>query len=140
MTAAADPLRALRDLLAAEPGVWLLGTRAADGMRTRPVRVFADEGDADLVVLTGARSRKAAELELWPEFTLAGPVAGGWLAAEGSARVVRDAAPVAAWVARHAPGVHAGEVCALVLAPARARRWSVSSGSPFDNTVATLLP
>ncbi|MDN4477532.1 pyridoxamine 5'-phosphate oxidase family protein [Demequina sp. SYSU T00039] len=137
------PRRAAVRALLVEAAVWTMATRAEGGaLRSRPVTLFADapEGGADALVLTAASSRKAVDLERWPEVALAGPVPGGWLAAGGTARVIRDPEQVARHVSRLAPGVPAEGVCVLAVTLDEARRWTVLSSDPFDNQVEPLLP
>ncbi|WP_062464209.1 pyridoxamine 5'-phosphate oxidase family protein [Demequina soli] len=140
MTAAARR-EAVRELLTESHEAWLLTSRVAGrGIRTRPVRLFGGRGGPDVMVLTGATSRKAAEIELWPEVTLAGPIGDGWFAAEGTARVLRDSADVEELVVECAPGVHAADICVIAVTLTSARRWVVRSPSAFDNAIDTLLP
>lgn len=113
-------------------GVWLLGTRHPDGtLRTRPVTVFPIS-PTEIVFLTGVGSSKLAEIRCDPHVTLAGPTPTGWWAAEGVAGLDRQPPG----------GVIAGleRVVAAAAAVVRvrlrvARRWTVHSVAPWDNTV-----
>lgn len=140
-----DATDSLRAALASGGSTWLLSSRDAGGaLRTRPVTVWWDPADVDgtepvVHVLTGADARKAADLERDPEATVAGAVPGGWFSAGGRTEVIRDPAAVAVILRRVAPAVPVRDVAVLRITLLEARRWSVLSDRPFDNTVTQLL-
>lgn len=140
-----DATGRLRIALASGGSTWLLSSRDSGGaLRTRPVTVWWDPADLDapapvVHVLTGADGRKAADLEREPEVTVSGPVPGGWFAAGGRTQVVRDPAAVVSALRRIAPRVPAQGVAVLRITLLEARRWSVASDRPFDNSVEQLL-
>ena len=121
------------------PGtVWLLTTARPDGgHRSRPVTVFSGLGASELAVLTTPSARKVAEVIADPRVTLAGPLADGWWAGEGTAVVDTEPASIApilteAGVAGSIPAV------ALRITLVAAQRWTVHSQDPWDNTAMDL--
>ena len=112
--------------------VWLLTTRAIDGrLRSRPVTVFHGSDDAEVTIFTAASARKVTDISSDPAVTLAGPVAGGWWSAEGSASVDHDATTELA-----AAGLPtAPDSCVLRVRLQLVRQWTMHSGQPWDNTV-----
>lgn len=113
--------------------VWLLTTRTEDGLlRTRPVTVVAVLPER-LVMVTGADATKLTQIRRDPQVSIAGPVAGGWLALEASATVHEAPAKVRALLRTTALPLPDHGLAAIVARPSRARRWQVLGPEPWNN-------
>lgn len=113
------------------PGtVILLTTVGSDGPRTRPVVLQPDpQGRPDHIgVLTGAGTRKVADLGHDPHVTVTAPLPAprrGWFSLPGT--VVVEASP------------DAGSSTARIdIALRDGRVWTIRSDAPFDNETAPL--
>lgn len=118
----------------AETVLLLTTTTSRGALRSRPVTTFSGRTPAEILVLTGSSAGKVRDVTVHPAVSLAGPVPGGWFAAEGIATVDHRPAAVAELLHRIGPPATADQVVVLRVQLSRARRWETASSAPWDNS------